>query len=126
MCVFILLIAMTTTTKTAATKTTIAKTTKTVKKPLSLRAQASKRAEIRRNRKAGSKKASLAAKKKGIGLLGFADLLWRKAMALLVVSGIIFQQLHCIHGTRLGGFRFCVQLYFNTFSCIGFVASRRW
>ena len=66
---------MTTTTKTAiakttATKTTIAKTTatKTVKKTLSLKAQAAKRAQVKRNRKAGSKKASLMAKKKGIGL----------------------------------------------------------
>ena len=41
---------------------------------MSLRAQASKRAQVRRNRKAGSKKASLAQKKKGIGLLGFAEI----------------------------------------------------
>ena len=73
--------AMTATTKTAvakttATKTTIAKTTatKTVKKPLSLKAQAAKRALVKRNRKAGSKKASLQAKKKGTGLFAPVNL----------------------------------------------------
>merc|ERR1719316_2268693 len=65
---------MTTTTKTAATKTTIAKTTKTVKKPLSLRAQAAKRAQVKRNRKAGGQKAILSAKKKGIGLFAPVNL----------------------------------------------------
>jgi len=113
--VFILLIAMTTTTKTAATKTTIAKTTKTVKKPLSKRAQASKRAQVRRNRKAGGQKAILSAKKKGIGLLGFADLLWKTAIEFLIVPGNLVQQLHCIHGTRLSGFRFWVQHLFVFF-----------
>merc|ERR1712070_59381 len=49
-------------------------TTKTVKKPLSLKAQAAKRAEVKRNRKAGSKKASLQAKKKGIGLFAPVNL----------------------------------------------------
>merc|ERR1712224_315304 len=49
-------------------------TTKTVKKPLSLRAQAAKRAQVKRNRKAGSKKASLAQKKKGIGLFAPVNL----------------------------------------------------
>ena len=63
-------------TTTTTTKTTIAKTTatKTVKKPLSLRAQAAKRAEVKRNRKAGSKKSSLAQKKKGIGLFAPVNL----------------------------------------------------
>ena len=63
-------------TTTTTTKTTIAKTTatKTVKKPLSLKAQAAKRAEVKRNRKAGSKKASLQAKKKGIGLFAPVNL----------------------------------------------------
>merc|ERR1719155_116952 len=63
-------------TTTTTTKTTIAKTTatKTVKKPLSLRAQAAKRAQVKRNRKAGSKKASLAQKKKGIGLFAPVNL----------------------------------------------------
>merc|ERR1712196_721317 len=62
--------------KTTATKTTIAKipATKTVKKPLSLKAQAAKRALVKRNRKAGSKKASLAQKKKGIGLFAPVNL----------------------------------------------------
>merc|ERR1711998_345150 len=43
-------------------------------KPLSLRAQAAKRAEVKRNRKAGSKKSSLAQKKKGIGLFAPVNL----------------------------------------------------
>merc|ERR1719161_714412 len=59
-----------TTTTVKTTKTTVATTTtKTVKKTLSLKAQAAKR-----NRKAGSKKASLIAKKKGIGLFAPVNL----------------------------------------------------
>ena len=66
---------MTTTTTVKATKTTVATTTtKTVKKTLSLKAQAAKRAQVKRNRKAGSKKASLIAKKKGIGLFAPVNL----------------------------------------------------
>merc|ERR1719405_9763 len=54
------------TTKKATTKATTT-TTKT-KKGLSLRAQAAKRAQVRRNRSAGSKKAIKSAKAKKIGL----------------------------------------------------------
>merc|ERR1711937_37774 len=43
-------------------------TTKTTKKGLSLRAKQQHRAQVRRNRSAGSKKASKKAKAKGIGL----------------------------------------------------------
>merc|ERR1719258_774017 len=58
--------AMTTTT---TTKTTIAKTTVTkTMKPPSKRTLQIKRVQVRKNRKAGAKKASAAAKKKGIGL----------------------------------------------------------
>merc|ERR550514_2308065 len=55
-----------TTTTTATTATT--KTTKTTKTGMSIRAKQAHRAQVRRNRSAGSKKASAAAKKKGIGL----------------------------------------------------------
>merc|ERR1712118_521220 len=59
------------TTKKATTtkKTTIAKTTtKKTKKPPSKRTLQMKRVQVRKNRKAGGKKAASAAKKKGIGL----------------------------------------------------------
>merc|ERR1719164_343620 len=59
--------ATTTTTKTTVAKTTVAKTTKTTKPP-SKRALQIKRVQVKKNRKAGAKKAALAAKKKGIGL----------------------------------------------------------
>merc|ERR1711988_1398084 len=59
---------------TTATTTAVTTATKTVKKPLSQRALAAKRAEVKRNRKAGSKKASLLAKKKGIGLFAPVNL----------------------------------------------------
>merc|ERR1719428_1965869 len=58
--------ATTTKTTSKAVKTTT-KTTKT-KTGLSLRAKAAHRAQVRRNRSAGSKKASKAAKAKKIGL----------------------------------------------------------
>jgi chromatin remodeling complex protein RSC6 len=58
--------AKTTTKKTTTAKTTTTKTKKT--KSTSLRAQAAHRAQVRRNRSKGSKKAAAAAKKKGIGL----------------------------------------------------------
>merc|ERR1719230_694950 len=64
----------TTVTTTTATTTVATTTTKTVKKPLSLKAQAAKRALVKRNRKAGSKKASLAQKKKGTGLFAPVNL----------------------------------------------------
>merc|ERR1711918_242152 len=54
-------------TKTTATTTTTA-TTKTTKTGMSIRAKQAHRAQVRRNRSAGSKKASAVAKKKGIGL----------------------------------------------------------
>merc|ERR1719454_145681 len=60
-------IASTKTTATTAT-TTATKTTKTTKTGMSIRAKQAHRAQVRRNRSAGSKKASAAAKKKGIGL----------------------------------------------------------
>merc|ERR1719428_2431251 len=58
--------ATTTKTTSKAVKTTTTKTTK--KTGLSLKAKAAHRAQVRRNRSAGSKKASKAAKAKKIGL----------------------------------------------------------
>merc|ERR1712216_489829 len=64
--------AMTTTT---TTKTTIAKTTVTkTKKPPSKRTLQIKRVQVKKNRKAGAKKAASAAKKKGIGLFAPVNL----------------------------------------------------
>merc|ERR1711967_68971 len=55
--------------KTTVTKTTVATTTTTkTTRPPSKRALQIKRVQVRKNRKAGSKKAAIAAKKKGIGL----------------------------------------------------------
>merc|ERR1712224_227398 len=54
-------------------KTTITKTTKT-KNPPSKRALQIKRVQVKKNRKAGGKKAASAAKKKGIGLFAPVNL----------------------------------------------------
>merc|ERR1712025_21375 len=59
--------------KTKVTKTAITKTTKT-KKPPSKRALQIKRVQVKKNRKAGAKKAAVAAKKKGIGLFAPVNL----------------------------------------------------
>merc|ERR1719473_2065643 len=59
-------IASTKTTVTTTTTTTT--TTMTTKTGMSIRAKQAHRAQVRRNRSAGSKKASAVAKKKGIGL----------------------------------------------------------
>merc|ERR1719327_2094186 len=66
--------------KTATKKTTIAKTTKT-KKPPSKRTLQQKRVQVKKNRKAGAKKAASAAKKKGIGL--FAPVNLSKSLAAI-------------------------------------------
>merc|ERR1712193_487689 len=63
-------IAMTKTAKTTAKKTA----TKKTKKPPSKRALQIKRVQVRKNRKAGAKKAASAAKKKGIGLFAPVNL----------------------------------------------------
>merc|ERR1712224_852067 len=60
-------------TKTTTTKTATKKTTMT-KNPPSKRALQIKRVQVRKNRKAGAKKAASAAKKKGIGLFAPVNL----------------------------------------------------
>merc|ERR1719440_1460225 len=61
-------IAMTTTTTKTVKATTVTTTTKTTKTGLSLRAKAAHRAIVRKNRKAGAKKASKSFKAKKLGL----------------------------------------------------------
>merc|ERR1711998_287046 len=55
-------------------KTTVATTITKTKKPPSKRALQIKRVQVKKNRKEGSKKAALAAKKKGIGLFAPVNL----------------------------------------------------
>merc|ERR1712124_60324 len=74
--------AKTTAKKTKVTWTTIAKTTKT-KKPPSKRTLQQKRVQVKKNRKAGAKKAASAAKKKGIGLFAPVNL----SASLAAISG---------------------------------------
>merc|ERR1719316_1056104 len=97
---------MTTTTKTATTSkkattkkaTTKATTTTKTKKGLSLRAQAAKRAQVRRNRSAGSKKAIKSAKAKKIGLFApktlsaaLADICGAKKLSNVEVTKAIWK-----------------------------------
>merc|ERR1719428_2261392 len=88
--------ATTTKTTSKAVKTTTTKTTK--KTGLSLRAQASKRAQVRRNRSAGSKKAAKAAKAKKIGLFApktlsaaLADICGSKKLSNVEVTKAIWK-----------------------------------
>merc|ERR1719161_1371535 len=74
----------TTVKKTTIKKTTITKTTKT-KKPPSKRALQIKRVQAKKNRKAGSKKAAAAAKKKGIGI--FAPVKLSSSLAAICGGG---------------------------------------
>merc|ERR1719231_570608 len=72
----------TTVAKTTVTKTTVAKTTTTkTTKPPSKRTLQMKRVQVKKNRKAGAKKAASAAKKKGIGL--FAPVTLSEKLAVI-------------------------------------------